>query len=285
MKGRSTTRTATVSLVVRPSVAYSTRSASNGPSTSTALSPASASALVRHELPVTRSATVTRRRPGARTVSVTFSPRSTERGASLIVTPPSSVPFQALTGCSNARHPSGAADAAETSATIPNAAKPSPAIARRPTSRRSAGASVGSPSPVRRPATCSAFSRPSTPTSATSSAPRTEPARNRRSSSTARAMRATDVSRANRPRSQRPPATAAATASPHPRKGVTRGSDSHRLSPSAIVATSRTSATPASTSALPPAVSCRAMPRRSRSTRSMRVMRRAGGWSRRRRRG
>jgi hypothetical protein len=98
MKGRSTTFTTAESLVLRPSVAKITRSASSGPTVKATESPASASALVRHELPVTRWAIVTERRPGACTTKRTFSPRSTLCGASESVTPPSSVPFHAATG-------------------------------------------------------------------------------------------------------------------------------------------------------------------------------------------
>ena len=142
MNGRSTTSTDIVSLVLRPSVAYTTKSASSGPSETVAESPARANEVLRHELPVTRWASVIIRRPGALTVNFTFSPRNTDRGASLSVTPPNKVPFHALSGCSIARQPSGAADAALKRARMPTLAASPPRAARRATRRRSSGASV-----------------------------------------------------------------------------------------------------------------------------------------------
>lgn len=132
--------------------------------------------------PVRRWKTVTVRRPGARTSTPTRSPRITARGIDSSVTPSSSVPLHARSGCSSAAQPSGATSVTATriaSAPTPPA-RPTPS--QRASRRRNRGAS-GSPSAARWRATDSAPSLPNVPVSATSMVPRIDPSRSDRSRS------------------------------------------------------------------------------------------------------
>ncbi len=81
-----------MSLIARPSLATSVRSASSGPSSALARPSATASEAVRHAAPVAREESVIARRPGAAMPIRIVSPRITARRAESMPIGGSSVP-------------------------------------------------------------------------------------------------------------------------------------------------------------------------------------------------
>ncbi len=263
----------TVSLVARPSAATSERSASTGPRARRAAPSLTGYHCVDHGAPRARVYTAIRRRPGAVTRTVVRSPRSTSPGASI----PSggrSVPRQARTGCSTARHPSGALDASATHVTAAAAATRAQAPARRRALRWVSGASADPPerlSLARRATRSAAPRRPRGPECSTSSAPCRAPARSDRS----RSMVRETAERVTAPRNQKVvravAAAMTASATAQTKNGTAGDSASHRASPRSATAAASTKATPAHASATPCAAVARPRRPRSRSTSSATV--------------
>ncbi len=272
MKGRSTTRTTAVSLRARPSLAYSVRSASSGSSRAVATPATTGSVTSRHVAPVRRWASVTSRRPGARTVTEIRSPRSTEAGSESSRTPSKSVPLQARRGCRRAAQPSGAVAVPATSAATPAAAVSIPTPTHWKRRRLSVGASGLRPYSPSLWAIASAPSRPSDPLAATSMVPRMEPSRSERSRSISPATPGRVAMRLRRDVRSRKPPTTRATAAIQRRMGTGRGRESHRAEPRKSAPPASNAPTAPTTRVSPDAFRRRASARRSRSTSSMRLI-------------
>ena len=268
-KGRSTTRTRAVSLVARPSLATSARSASTAASVTTARpSVPTVSSVSRHPAPVSRQRTVTSRRPVAVTPKVTADPRASRGGASVSASAGSNVPRQAATGFINALQPSArrSHDPPASAITFANAMVEKAAV--RSSRWRCAGAGVACTAASAFPIDSAARATNTPPSCATSSRPVSAPRRSRCSSSIARATACAVVRSAMRCPSRRARSAVPMIAVPQTANGTSGGSSSQRPRESHI-APAVSSATAAARGASTPATRAMREARAvSRSTRS-----------------
>ena len=270
--GRSTTRTTTVSLSARPSVATNVRSASSGPN-STFASPRSTTMGVSDQaLPVVRRRSTSALRPAARIVKRTVLPRCARRGAPGISMGDNSVPRHASTGCTSAAHPSRR-DVAPITSAMSTGTSTAPARNARVRSRRSSAGASTSPLRCNRSANCCSATRTKMlRSSASSTTPRTAPSRNDCSRSTAAATAGSDDNAVAVRVPRRATSHPAITTTAHTAKGTNRGSPIHRAPPKTCTPNTRIAAAAASTATVVPACANRTTRARSRIRISIRLM-------------
>ena len=229
---RSATDTVASAVGARPSLTRSDTAARTGPSASVAIPPllsVIASVVSLQPSPAARRETTIVLRPVASMRTTSGIPRGTDAGRRSNPSGGSNVPRQAAMGLSTAAKPSRDARAEKFRARSITAAQVVAIASARVSRCASAGASA--PGKRRRATSCAARA-PSTPARPTSSAPRSDPERSCISSSTVRASARNDDSSTSRLRSQRVTTAARSAATPQKSKGMGRGNDIHRPSPS-----------------------------------------------------
>jgi len=234
-----------------------------------------------HPSPVARSSSTSPCRPGAEIVSRSGSPRTTAAGRSSNRIAGSNVPRQASTGRITARSPSLNVGVNAPSETADPSATTASCIMRRVAAPRVTGNNVREPC-ARRDDKSAAARRPSAPVSATSSVPRTDPARSDCSRSTSSATLPMLVCRRTSARVNSSAARLAPNATTQTTIGIPRGKANQRAPPSRIAASATMVQVAATISAIPPSRYRARSLARSRSTSCKIVTEPLGWWSRRR---